>query len=395
MNRRILFIADLQHATPRVVGFIKYFKKFGWKVEVLDLGMGREAIIGTAIDENRIVSRIKNTSVLKHNYIKILANNVIALLRLLSLVIKITIKNKYHNGLKRPDIIFSSSSPFECHVLASNIKTQWKHVLWVADYRDLWSYNHNNTNQWSIVKNLQLAIESRVLKSANSVCTVSEAWTKRMESLIKKNTMSVTIRNGFFNLPSRTKVIARNSILRHTGTLYENLQKKNLEKVFEAVKILSKKNPAILLELWGSKQNWVQSLIDECECNKWVIQKGPVPHRKSVQLQRGAMLNILIGLDNSSFSEGYYLKLFEYIGNKRPFVYVTHSEAVDDSSEKIIENIPYGWVAKKISTICETFDLINQSTNMNSICTSFDISRFSLENSAHILDKHLQSLLDD
>ena len=113
-----------------------------------------------------------------------------------------------------------------------------------------------------------------------------------------------------------------------------------------------------------------------------------------MRLQSEAWLNILVGVEDNIFSEGYYLKLFEYVGNKRPFLYVMQDKSAPDLSKMLIKDIPYGWIVSEVSEICDAYEKIKNFTDIDLLCNSFDTDKFSLENSAQLLNEHMRKLLD-
>ena len=166
--KKVLIIADLYHASPRIPSLSKYFPEFKWEPIALT-GHSPEAedqifrFIKTPFPDS-VVEWKKRLFLHPHDGIQkqmgiplnIRNNNrslTTILINFLSSIITYPDQHKYWarfalksaNELcecEKIDAVISSSSPVTSHLIASEISKKWR-IPWVADLRDLWSQNHN------------------------------------------------------------------------------------------------------------------------------------------------------------------------------------------------------------------------------------------------------------
>lgn len=92
------------------------------------------------------------------------------------------------------DVIIATGEPFVLFYFASKLSKQFD-VPWIADYRDLWSQNvtvKNKTLRW-----INSLIETRIVKSATSITTVSSYLKHKIQLQFKKNVEINIIANGY------------------------------------------------------------------------------------------------------------------------------------------------------------------------------------------------------
>ena len=87
--------------------------------------------------------------------------------------------------LQKEDIqaIISSSSPVTSHLIANKLKTRYKRP-WLADFRDLWSQNHNYS-YGPLRKFWDRRLELKTLAQADALVTISQPWREELRRLHK------------------------------------------------------------------------------------------------------------------------------------------------------------------------------------------------------------------
>ena len=133
------------------------------------------------------------------------------------------------------DILLSSSSPVASHRIAHELKNQYD-IPWIADFRDLWSQNHNY-GYGPIRKTLDERLERRTLRSADFLTTVSPVWAEGLKKLHDRATVC-TINNGFdSNVFDRPKPeLSFKFTITYMGGIYH--KKQNPTTLFVALKEL-------------------------------------------------------------------------------------------------------------------------------------------------------------
>ena len=113
------------------------------------------------------------------------------------------------------DFIIVSGEPFELFKIASKLSDKYK-TPWIADYRDAWSTNHSQNN----LKHKKA--ELKTLQNVHSFITVSKEYSKRIQKLIKKQ--SIIIENGFDKIvPTKIKENKKEEFnIYYSGTIYDS-----------------------------------------------------------------------------------------------------------------------------------------------------------------------------
>ncbi|MGZ5652173.1 MAG: glycosyltransferase, partial [Usitatibacter sp.] len=83
------------------------------------------------------------------------------------------------------EVIVSSSPPYMCHSVAAALKARFPRLLWVADFRDLWSGSHIHRGA-RVVEAIERVHERRTLAGADLLLTVSEPLAAHLRSLHRK-----------------------------------------------------------------------------------------------------------------------------------------------------------------------------------------------------------------
>ena len=169
--KKVLIIADLLRASPRIPGLAKYLPEFDWEPIILTTPIGNnpDSRVGPPID-------FKNNNRVVETYGYNAGENIGVQVRRGFNLIPIRSYNYARPVLRFPyrlyqeilyypdeqkgwkpfavnasiellqnetiDALISSSSPVTSHLIARELKVKYK-IPWLADLRDLWSQNHN------------------------------------------------------------------------------------------------------------------------------------------------------------------------------------------------------------------------------------------------------------
>lgn len=232
------------------------------------------------------------------------------------------------------DAIISSSSPVTSHLIAKELKIKHE-IPWVADLRDLWSQNHNY--YYGPLRRLaDRRLELKTLQVADALVTVSEPWSEKLRALHKGKTTYV-ITNGFdpeemdkvqFGLTSKFTIT-------YTGSVYSG--KQDPSKLFAALQALisdgTMKPNEIEVRFYGFKENWLAIKIEEYGLSAIAKQYGTVPRQISFEKQRESQVLLLLDWNDPREKGCYPLKLFEYLGAKRPII------AVGGSGDNVVREL--------------------------------------------------------
>jgi len=225
--------------------------------------------------------------------------------------------------LQREDIhaILSSSSPITSHLIAKELKIRHK-IPWVADFRDLWSQNHNYSYS-PIRKLFDRRLELKTLSEADALVTVSEPWAEKLKMLHVGKPVH-TISHGY-NPAMVNKPPARLTpkfIITYTGSIYARMQ--NPSKFFVALQDLisdGTMNPdEVEVRFYGSEIDWLETEIKQYGLSAIVKQYEKVSRDISLEKQKESQLLLLLDWDNPREHGVTTAKFFEYLGARRPIL---------------------------------------------------------------------------
>ncbi|MBN2075687.1 MAG: glycosyltransferase [Dehalococcoidales bacterium] len=218
------------------------------------------------------------------------------------------------------DVIFSTYSPAVCHVIASKLHSHTK-IPWVADFRDLWSLNHN-TKKIEPFHFIEKTWEKRTMSNSSILVTVSEPLGQKLEKLHAKKTSIIT--NGFDedDYKDGVQVLPKFTIT-YTGRVYPG--KQDPTPLFHAIAELRDKN--ILNENDLEVRFYGDNVIDIISpiAEKYNIKSflricGPIPFNESIRKQKESTVLLQLSWNDQKEKGLYSAKIFEYLGASRPIL---------------------------------------------------------------------------
>ena len=75
-----------------------------------------------------------------------------------------------------------SSFPVSSHVIASRIKKMDSDIKWIAEFPDLWSYNHVYPYN-TLRQRLDIFIEKKILKKCDKIITCQPGWAETLKNI--------------------------------------------------------------------------------------------------------------------------------------------------------------------------------------------------------------------
>jgi hypothetical protein len=211
-NKLILLAHDFEPtntiAAQRINACSKYFSKYGFNVVVFCIGIENKKIENSNVE----IFYVCKKNNLRDNIISKYGNNNFVIIRkILSLLyqlfqfhipnfdINYSIYEACDAYLKKnkADFIIASGEPFILFKYASNLSKKHK-IKWCADYRDDWIEDHGIRYAGlltQLLTKLHKPIESKILKSAFLVTTVSHYLKKQIQNRTKHRHVAV-IENG-------------------------------------------------------------------------------------------------------------------------------------------------------------------------------------------------------
>jgi len=224
------------------------------------------------------------------------------------------------------DVLFSSFSPQTSHLIASKIKQRYPELVWVADYRDLWTGNHL-LKMHPVVQFYQTYKEKKVLSGADLITTVSSPLAAYLRTLHHKKVE--VIFNGYDHeewgaLPQEP-FFPDDGIFRivYTGTIYEGTR--DPSPLFEAIAALERSAEVsaekLQIYFYGDSGN-VMEIAQRYQVLDYVQEGGMLNKQDALRAQRDASLLLFLEgapQDGTLSAQGVLTsKIFEYLASATP-----------------------------------------------------------------------------
>ena len=344
--KKVLIVTHLSYASPRILGLAKYLPEFGWQPIILTAPLPEKPntqfrVIETSYRDAlgfwKRLFRLNPDEDIRRQVKKRLGITSRKSLMDFILTCGGAIVNYPDSDrgwksfavragselLQKEDIdaILSSSSPVTSHLIAKELKVRYK-IPWLADFRDLWSQNHNYS-YGPLRRLIDRRLEVKTLSKADALVTVSQPWVEQLE-ILHKGKPAYAIANGFdpeeVNDPS-VELTAKLTIT-HTGTIWPRGQYP--WKLFAALRdLISDRtiNPnEVEVRFYGPEEGWLTKEVDEYGLSGMVKQYGMVPRQVALEKQRESQLLLLIAWEYRQNQGAYGIKTFEYLAARRPIL---------------------------------------------------------------------------
>lgn len=430
MNK-LLIIANLHHASPRIPGIASYLHKYGWIVTVVSPViynkesfnfpknfLQKVSLVETNYSgdiwqiwrnilkkfnyrvnksgyQSGLVSQIKQGFRIKRK--KSLIELAMNLYRFLILAFpddekkwKKTVMETSGKLIEKErfNVILSSSPYPTSHWIASELKKKYK-LPWIADFRDTWSQNHDYP-YGKIRKWIDTKLEKRIMSNVDLMIAATPEIAKKQTILHGKETLVLT--NGFdaeseteHSEPISTSASQKLTII-YTGSIYQD--KQDPEKLFSVLGKLIKErkiNPEELeVCFYGPPVSWLGDLIARHGLGGIVQEKGMVSRKDSFRKQREAQVLLLLNWDDPSERGIYPTKFFEYLSARRPIL-ATGGYAGDDVQTMMAQTKSGVYAITESEIELALLDFWNKFKRYGKVFCESDwneISKYSYENLA-------------
>ena len=84
------------------------------------------------------------------------------------------------------ECVYTTFSPISTMILGYKIKKKHPDIIWIAEYRDLWSLNHNVGKIKKRFAKFELMLEKKIVKDANHVITVSKGLANLLSNSLNR-----------------------------------------------------------------------------------------------------------------------------------------------------------------------------------------------------------------
>ena len=386
---KLLVIANLHHASPRIPGLLYPLADMGWEATVVtpDVERNSDELLGFPRDfrekvriaeapyrgdifwiYREILDKLgfsKGRSYTEQIKEKVgeeerggsLVDKLMSLYQSI-FAIPDTEWPWYRSALRRSRDLFAEGAPFDVmissspfptvHRVAARLKAETG-IPWIADFRDPWSQSHNYTMpRYRYL--IDRYLEKSTIAPADMVSTVSVAVAEKLSQLHGERV--VVVPNGYqpvvddhaLEMPERLTIS-------YTGTIYQGKQDPNL--ILAAMKELIEEGridgSRVALNFYGRYNNALQNRITELGLEKSVRQMGSLPRAEIRRCQRNSHILLLLQWEDRNERGIFPLKFYEYLDASRPII-ATGGDRESDLAD-IIADTGSGWVAETVPEI--------------------------------------------
>jgi glycosyltransferase involved in cell wall biosynthesis len=338
---RIAIIADIGHSSPRIPGISEEMAKLGVDIDVFTPKLSRKQkkafLINLKFNWNLVESRRFPMLYKRHINLPKLFRLVFKIYWLLIFKIRFfTLHSEHkdvqnlsleHTGwskflekdflkkekIKNYDLIFSTSSPFECHFIGHYLAKKYNKV-WIADYRDLFSDNYVSKRY----THLRIH-EKKIISSASALTTVSKDLARRLKVLHSKEVY--VLYNGFQKLGPKRSITIKDKInILYTGTISNGFQ--NYKLILEALKILNENEIKAEISFAGSSNSDITEFYETSgtEIPKWIHLLGHLSRNQSLKLQQEFDLLLYLHWEDRNTTGVLLTKFYEYLASGTPVI---------------------------------------------------------------------------
>ena len=237
------------------------------------------------------------------------------------------IQNNLNNYAFNYDIIISSYPIDACHLIAHKIKLINPKILWVADYRDMWSISHLSKPS-KILKRKEL---ETVGKNADIITTISNDLSIELSTFLNREVHTIT--NGFdmteFQLENIIKREKFKNIpikIVYTGMIYPGRRDPTL--IISAITNIEKKlglKNIFELSFYGTSSKTIKKFINNENCH-FIHQCGFVTRDLAIKIQNEADFVLLLESEKEDAKGILTGKLFEYMFSGTPIISIGSNE---------------------------------------------------------------------
>jgi len=239
--------------------------------------------------------------------------------------------------------IISSSGPGASHIVASKLKAE-RDVPWVADFRDLWAWDHNDVRS-PVRRLMNEKLERDTLRTADVLTTVSDPLAEKLMKIHHRDRV-ITIPNGFdpVDMPSQAVKLDDRFSINYTGKVY----RKGMDPapLFDVLRKLTTEGmidrKEVEVNFYGDRNPWFMHEIEERGLADIVKVHGTVPRQESLDIQKRSQLLLILAWDNKKEKGVYTGKIFDYLAAKRPILSIGSSE---DVISKLLTSTGTGLIA--------------------------------------------------
>lgn len=389
VHRKVLFISNLFHASPRIPRLLKDLPSLGWSPTVITpriegsmekifnappTDLAKRGVKVVEIGNARLYENIKNTIPIS-GYRELIKKTVGRIDQGADSRLNRVIDRYYwrlylmfnfpdvEKGWKTDamiaaekviseekfDLVLSSSSPVITHIICSGIKKKFR-LPWIAEYRDLWTLNHNY-QLGPIMHYFDKRLETKTMSTADALVTVNDTLADELRGMFpQKNVLSIPTGFDREEAPERIS-LTKTFTITYTGQFYRDKQdpRKILDAISELIAERKMDRSRVQIRFYGPADDALQKYSEQVGLEGVVIQYGVIPRKESLLRQKDSQVLLFMNWEDPKQKGGTSLKFVEYLSAGRPILLT--GDVKDNILAKIVDQTSSGdIVASKSET---------------------------------------------
>jgi hypothetical protein len=218
---------------------------------------------------------------------------------------------------ERFDLLLNSSSPVITHIICNELKKRHG-IPWIAEYRDLWTLNHNY-QLGPIMKIFDRRLELGTVGNADAIVTVTDELAGRLREMFPgKNVISIPTGFDRDEMPDKVP-LTKTFTMTYTGQFYPggNDPYKVVDCVSELIEDELVERKRMKIRFYGPVSGTLKRYAEQKGVDDVVSQHGVVTREEALlrQMESQALLFMNWELPDKGTTS---LKLIEYFFSGRP-----------------------------------------------------------------------------
>ena len=283
------------------------------------------------------------------------------------------------------DSLITSSGPIAMQYIGRSVKAR-RDIIWIADYQDLWSLNHNSKKYSD---KTHQRYERDLLRSANGVITVSNGLSKKITKIYKGPIETIYL--GLFthqNLPKNNN-FSTFTVL-YTGQVYSKFQK--LDDFLSVIVNNQVPLKGIDFLFIGQCSELVKDYFKKLnlEIPKCIILKKQVNREDSIKYQSMADILLIFKWEDRNEPGVLPTKFYEYLSVRKPIL--AYGTAQRNELSDFIQEYKMGHEVSSKVDLVKFLVRFSKSKRNKAFCYDALHKTLSYESQSKKLSKFIQNL---
>jgi glycosyltransferase involved in cell wall biosynthesis len=328
----------------RSAKFAKYLPRYGWKPIIVSANPNSRNSIEQSIDRSVLKDVTSNSNIYRCDpmelsglysfmydlHIRRILFEVERFVPFLHMDYKI---GYYFSALKKSmelmnsfpiKLVYSSSPPYSSHFVGMRLKRKFQ-IPWVADFRDPWTFCESYKPGTVLNKIIDRHYEKKILNTADVVIANTNINKINLINHFRIDEKKIhVIPNGyddedFYNKNDAGKDIF---VISCIGKFYET---PNVDNFFAAFRDFQNKYPRAQLNILGAlSRNVRRAVVNILKPDSYVL-KDRINHDEAIRVMQESSV-LLANVPNEECNYWVPGKLYEYLGAKKPILFVGPKE---------------------------------------------------------------------